>query len=213
MSSHPLGHVESKRKTAVVAAIALAGSTTAQGTSQDHGPPIEEQAQVGARSRLRLRAAMREEKRGDIGLVSARSMRSTRAVAAGSSSGTIVDMAKALVARKRTPARSRNITLRLTGNSLEFFEILEAQMCATPSDVFRDGLWIGLVAAERYVKRDKVSLVLQSGEDGIGSDILDRGFLNTVERFATLNRTWDSRKSAKVVGVRNSKADTVTPGG
>jgi len=206
MSSHPLGQVESNRKTALVAAITFAGTATAQGVSQDHGPPIAGQTSE------RASAAKRENKRDGTGLVSARIMRSTRPAGSAPASGTIVDMAKALVARKRTPARSRNITLRLTGNSLEFFEILEAQMCATPSDVFRDGLWVGLVAAERYVKRDKVSLVLRSSEDDSGSDILNRGFLNTVERFATLNRPLGGRKSAKVVGVRKNKADAVMQG-
>lgn len=197
MSSHSAGRVLANDKLA--AAMVSATAVASTDVSQDHGPP-------GAGKHGRRYAATAAGKGVDAGLASVRTARAARPAAAAASSGTIVDMAKALVARKRTPARSRNITLRLTGNSLEFFEILEARMGATPSDVFRDGLWIGLVAAERYVKRDPISLLLRSGADGTESDILDRGYLNTVERFVSANRVWNSRKGARATVVSKNKA-------
>jgi len=203
MSSHVAGSPLSKSKLA--ASILSAAGGTPPDASREHDPPGV--ARHGKRSAVKA-----SDNGTSVSLTSVRSPRAARGAAADSSSGTLVDMAKALVARKRTPTRSRNITLRLTGNSLDFFEILEAKMGATPSDVFRDGLWIGLVAAERYVKRGPISLVLRSGEDSAESDILDRGFLNTVERFASVNRVWKGRKASSAAAASKNKAGATFPG-
>ena len=133
--------------------------------------------------------------------------------AAPSAGGRVVDWAKALVERKRTPPPTRNITLRLTGNSLEYFQLLESQMGVTPSDVFRDGLWIGLAAAERYIKRSPIEIVLSEDGGASSSKILDRGFLNTVERhLSSIESPPPTRRTKSTDATESASIDALDTG-
>ena len=88
----------------------------------------------------------------------------------------------------------RSVTLRLSGETRELFERLEVELGVYAMDVFRDGLWIGLQASERWhCRRPGFQLNMSRPDFAKPVDILARGSLNCVERFARMDVTPDVR--------------------
>jgi hypothetical protein len=81
--------------------------------------------------------------------------------------------------------RERQITLRLTGATLEAFSRMEEELGVLASDLFRDGLWLASMAAARYTRNDhRFQVTLQHPEHDAPIDVLARGTLCSVERFS-----------------------------
>lgn len=80
--------------------------------------------------------------------------------------------------------RERQITMRLTEQTLETFERMERELGILATDLFRDGLWLATMVAERYHHREAgYELIMKRPDVDQPIDILARGSLYSVERY------------------------------